>query len=88
MVQSLLRVAGLRRGGIATMLMALLFMSACVGRPQEVRGQHASFLPRANGAPPGAVPTNVGGTSDTSGLGAGMLVSPGSAPEATPTPQK
>lgn len=87
MIQSPTRQARLRRGGIVATLIALLLMSACVGRPQEVRGQHASFLPRANGAPPGAVPTNVGGTSNTSGLGAGMLVSPGSAPEATPTPR-
>ena len=73
----------------AVQAIAMLLMAGCVGRPPEMHGQHASFLRRsAPGAAPGAVPTNVGGKSDTSGLGAGVLVSPNSVPAPTPSAGK
>jgi hypothetical protein len=76
-----------RRGSLGILLMTALLLGACVGRPKEVHGEHPSFLPSSNGQP-AAVPTNVGGNSDTSGVGAGMqLQSPGG-PAATPTPAK
>lgn len=82
-----------RRRGFALGLLGLtmLALAGCVGRPPEVSGEHASFLPRAApGVAPGAAPKNVNGNSDTSGLGAGMLVSPNSdtTPTATPAAAK
>jgi hypothetical protein len=72
---------------VIALLAALLIMTACVGRPKEVSGEFPSFLP-SSGHGVSAVPTNVGGTSNTSGLGAGFLQSPGTQPAATPTPGK
>jgi hypothetical protein len=72
---------------ILALLVVMLVVTACVGRPAEVHGEHASFLPHV-GNQVAAAPTNVGGRSDTSGLGAGMLISPGSEPTVTPTPGK
>lgn len=72
---------------VIALLAALLVMTACVGRPKEVSGEFPSFLP-SSGHGVSAVPTNVGGTSNTSGLGAGFLQSPGTAPSATATPSK
>lgn len=78
----------LRRRSVIAVFAALLIMTACVGRPKEVRGQFPSFLP-SSGNGVSAVPTNVGGNSNTSGIGAGMLQSPSSSsPAATPTPSK
>ncbi len=78
-----------REIGVAALAVVMLLLVGCVGRPAEVHGQHASFLPRAApGSVPGAAPTNVGGRSDTSGLGAGMLVSPNGAVTPTATPTK
>lgn len=75
-----------RRRTVLGVLAALLITTACVGRPKETSGEFPSFLPSGNGV--SAVPTNVGGNSDTSGIGAGLLQSPGTAPSATPTPGK
>ena len=76
-----------RRRSVVVALAALLVMTACVGRPKEVSGQFPSFLP-SSGNGVSAVPTNVGGNSNTSGIGAGLLQSPGSAPTATPAAGK
>lgn len=76
-----------RRRSLVALVGALLVMTACVGRPKEVSGEFPSFLP-SSGNGVSAVPTNVGGNSDTSGIGAGLLQSPGSSPAATPTPAK
>lgn len=76
-----------RRRSVVGLLAALLVMTACVGRPKEVSGQFPSFLP-SSGNGVSAVPTNVGGNSDTSGIGAGLLQSPGTGPTVTPTPGK
>jgi hypothetical protein len=75
-----------RRRTVLGVVAALLVMTACVGRPKETSGEFPSFLPNSTGV--NAVPTNVGGNSDTSGIGAGLLQSPGTAPSATPTPGK
>jgi hypothetical protein len=72
---------------VLAVLAALLVMTACVGRPKETSGQFPSFLP-SSGNGVSAVPTNVGGNSDTSGIGAGLLQSPGTQPAATATPVK
>jgi hypothetical protein len=74
-----------RRRNVLAALAALLVMTACVGRPKETSGEFPSFLP-SSGNGVSAVPTNVGGNSDTSGIGAGLLQSPGTAATATPTP--
>jgi hypothetical protein len=76
-----------QRRSVVVVLAALLVMTACVGRPKEVSGQFPSFLP-SSGNGVSAVPTNVGGNSNTSGIGAGLLQSPGSGPTATPAPSK
>ena len=76
-----------RRRSVVAVLAALLVTTACVGRPKEVSGQFPSFLP-SSGNGVSAVPTNVGGNSNTSGIGAGLLQSPGSEPTATPAAGK
>lgn len=76
-----------RRRSVLALVAALLVLTACVGRPKETSGQFPSFLP-SSGNGVSAVPTNVGGNSDTSGIGAGLLQSPGTQANATPTPGK
>jgi hypothetical protein len=76
-----------RRRSVLAALAVLLVMTACVGRPKETSGEFPSFLP-SSGNGVSAVPTNVGGNSDTSGIGAGLLQSPGTQATPTPTPGK
>ncbi|MCL4541772.1 MAG: hypothetical protein M1396_05480 [Chloroflexi bacterium] len=74
---------------LSALFAAALMLAACVGQPKEVRGEFPSYLARQPGQGAAVAPKDVNGRSNTSGLGAGMMmVAPGTTATPTPTPSK